>query len=800
MISKVSQRRSGFAASANYLLKKPEQAQVIATNCMSQGKGYAAEMQAVADGSRIEKPCWGVSLSLPPDEEITASKWAGIVDRFRQEMGLSDDHQFIAIRHTGEAHDHIHIIANRVSLKGDVWHGKFEALRARAATKLLEKEFGLQVVEIGKSRAPGMKGRESALLGEVQEKSKEVLGLCAGKSQADFAEAMERAGLPITGKYGSFTVEARTGKGRVVHFKAAQVFGESGGAALARAGVVGDGPVDLEKGRISAANEDLRRLFSKDSVLEWSTIKDAWSWSDDPEALARAMQRAGKLQIVGVDNEPMLSLPRIIERERGMVGSAERLAGDAQPLAYAAGFKQGLSDEQCAAFDYAAAGRRLSLIQGSAGAGKTHTLAAIAEAHRAAGGTVIGTATAKRMADDLGEGIKADSYTLASLLARLDRGGLQLDSNSMVMVDEGGQVSTAHLKRLFEHVEKSGARVIITGEDKQLDAVEHGGGLRHLTKKLGCARIKEIRRQSADWARDMVGNMRDGRADLAFAALAKNDCIRVASTRPELHKQAVDWFFDERQSATDDPILIARTNAEAGALGAEIRERLKAREVITGPDVRFAARHGTDNEFEQARRYDVELAVGDRIKFTQNDREIGITNGHFGWVEAVREGVVSITPEGGVDAITLRTDQLEEGRLPLAHAYAMTIYSSQGMTAPGNVGLMLDGRADRALAYVGASRAKGDTITFTDEGTLRALGQGDVQAGWEELAGRCSSDRYRAMALDYLTPEIEAGLREGKAMPHAKALPLPAMPRAEVAPEVRSKDKTPEGWKPPGIG
>ena len=66
-------------------------------------------------------------------------------------------------------------------------------------------------------------------------------------------------------------------------------------------------------------------------------------------------------------------------------------------------------------------GRRVSLVLGVAGAGKTTAIRCAAEAYTAAGYQVIGTATSGQAARTLGrEADLAESRTIASLLWRLD--------------------------------------------------------------------------------------------------------------------------------------------------------------------------------------------------------------------------------------------------------------------------------------------------------------------------------------------------------------------------------------------
>ena len=77
----------------------------------------------------VAKPVWHTSLSLPPGDHLDSDKWAEVADDFMQGMGLAA-HQYVVIRHHDTDLDHIHIVASRIALDGDLYHGAFDAKRA----------------------------------------------------------------------------------------------------------------------------------------------------------------------------------------------------------------------------------------------------------------------------------------------------------------------------------------------------------------------------------------------------------------------------------------------------------------------------------------------------------------------------------------------------------------------------------------------------------------------------------------------------------------------------------------------
>ena len=122
-------------------------------------------------------------------------------------------------------------------------------------------------------------------------------------------------------------------------------------------------------------------------------------------------------------------------------------------------------------------GHRLDVVVGVAGSGKTTTLAAVRAGFETAGYTVLGTATSGQAARNLGEGAGIESRTVASLAWRLDHGALRLTDRHVVILDEAGMTADVDLARLLGAVERAGAKLIVVGDDRQLDAVGPGGAL-----------------------------------------------------------------------------------------------------------------------------------------------------------------------------------------------------------------------------------------------------------------------------------------------------------------------------------
>ncbi len=107
-----------------------------------------------------------------------------------------------------------------------------------------------------------------------------------------------------------------------------------------------------------------------------------------------------------------------------------------------------------------------------------------------------------------------------------------------------------------------------------------------------------------------------------------------------------------------------------------------------------------------------ELAAGDRILCTRNDRRLEIANGSRGTVSAVDHEQRAVEVElDDRRRLTLPARYLDAGHV--AHAYALTGHKTQGLTLERAFVLADDRRALREWGYVALSRAREQTRLYT---------------------------------------------------------------------------------------
>ena len=228
-----------------------------------------------------------------------------------------------------------------------------------------------------------------------------------------------------------------------------------------------------------------------------------------------------------------------------------------------------LSDEQKEAVFSACQNTAFDIIQGSAGAGKSALMDCVGNAYRSSGYKVIGCAIAKSAANNLAEEANIETFTIAKLLK--DK---SLAENSILIVDEAGQVSTKDLRKLIDLVEKKHSKLILVGEDKQLDAIEHGGALKYLSQPeiLGTTRVETIKRQRKEWARQAVADFRDGKADKALHALEDRGLLNFADDADQTKGLLIKKWNDYRiNNPHKKSLLLAQRWQDVTQLNDQVR-------------------------------------------------------------------------------------------------------------------------------------------------------------------------------------------------------------------------------------
>ena len=117
--------------------------------CSREPKAIYEEMKMVSDyNTRCRNKFLRIEIGIAPqdEEKLSVSGLMRIAHLFANQMGLNN-HQWVAVTHKDTDNRHIHIIANRISLYGEVYDTTFVSNKAARITEEISREKGLTIAK-----------------------------------------------------------------------------------------------------------------------------------------------------------------------------------------------------------------------------------------------------------------------------------------------------------------------------------------------------------------------------------------------------------------------------------------------------------------------------------------------------------------------------------------------------------------------------------------------------------------------------------------------------------------------------
>ncbi|MEU6209908.1 ATP-dependent RecD-like DNA helicase [Streptomyces sp. NPDC047023] len=365
--------------------------------------------------------------------------------------------------------------------------------------------------------------------------------------------------------------------------------------------------------------------------------------------------------------------------------------------------------------------RRVAVLTGGPGCGKSFTVRSIVELARAKKARVVLAAPTGRAAKRLAELTGAEASTVHRLLELKPGGDAAYDRDrpldaDLVVVDEASMLDLLLANKLVKAV-APGAHLLLVGDVDQLPSVGAGEVLRDLLAEGGpvpAVRLTRIFRQAqqsgvvtnAHRINTGVPPLTEGLPDFFLFPEEDTEAAGVLAVDVAARRIPARFGLDPRR---DVQVLapMHRGPAGAGHLNGLLQQAMTpARPGL--PEKRFGGRV---------------FRVGDKVTQIRNNYEKG-ANGVF-------NGTVGVVTGLDVDEqrLTVRTEEDEEVGYEfseldeLAHAYAVTIHRSQGSEYPAVVIPVTTGAwmmLQRNLLYTAVTRAKKLVVLV---GSRKALGQ-----------------------------------------------------------------------------
>ena len=146
-----------------YIFREGKLGRLLALHnlCGETPKEIHEEMKLIGGyNSRCKNKFLRIEIGIAPQDEprMTFKTLNRLVLLFGKQMGL-DDHQWVAVTHKNTDNLHIHIIANRISLEGQVYDTTFVSNRATRVAEELSHKYGLTIANEVHSARPHRKAQ-----------------------------------------------------------------------------------------------------------------------------------------------------------------------------------------------------------------------------------------------------------------------------------------------------------------------------------------------------------------------------------------------------------------------------------------------------------------------------------------------------------------------------------------------------------------------------------------------------------------------------------------------------------------
>lgn len=464
-------------------------------------------------------------------------------------------------------------------------------------------------------------------------------------------------------------------------------------------------------------------------------------------ALAKVMASPSLVELApekvspsGVIEPARLTTKEVRDTEWAMANGVDRMAeskrSTVQPRHREAAFQKMpmLSDGQRAGVEHVTGPARVAAVAGFAGAGKSTMLFAAREAWEKAGYRVHGATLAGKAAEGLEESSGIQSRTLASWemsWAREERNGQPtLGQKDVFVIDEAGMVSSRQMAKFVAQADRTGAKLVLVGDPEQLQPIQAGAAFRSIAERVGFASLEGVRRQTADWQREASVAFGQHRTGDGLEAYDQKGMIRLVKDSSEARSAIV---IEAVADMTDRPegsrIVLAHRRVDVKALNERIREQLQAAGGLT-----------EEREYQMAsgvRRF----AVGERVMFGENNRDLNVKNGMLGTVEQTKAGRLSVRLDSASGKRGRSVDVSLSDYAAIDHGYASTVHKSQGVTVD-RAFVLASKTMDRHLTYVSMTRHRESVLMVASE---------DEFGGIDQLRSRLSHGRQKETTLDYLT-------------------------------------------------
>lgn len=197
MIGKIIIGKS-FRGCISYCLDKKE-AELLTTNlCYGNKKELITQFNEVRRlNQNLSKPVQHVTISLAKGEQLDKARLVSIAEDCAEDLGF-EKNQYIVIAHRDTGHQHIHIVANRVSFDGKTVKDNHNYRKMAVYCRKMEEKHGLKKV-LSPRRYLSKDERHLPRTDQRKEKLRQDLKKCLAisKNYSEFEQQIKKLGYQV---------------------------------------------------------------------------------------------------------------------------------------------------------------------------------------------------------------------------------------------------------------------------------------------------------------------------------------------------------------------------------------------------------------------------------------------------------------------------------------------------------------------------------------------------------------------------------------------------------------------------
>lgn len=417
-------------------------------------------------------------------------------------------------------------------------------------------------------------------------------------------------------------------------------------------------------------------------------------------------------------SEGKYTTPEIYEGERAAVASAiarndeDTHHIDPEIINQVLAENPHLREEQANAIKYAGKSGGVAALIGAAGSGKSTTLNVARQSFERSGRKVVGISPSGAAAIELQKSAGVESQTAFRFYSDVSSGKMELDENTVIFCDEAGMSDSLSLARVINESNKSGAKVILVGDNNQFESVSTASLFERICKETDAAEMVQIARQK-DPEKQQIS--KDFYSQKGAQAVDKMNGLGMIHQAPpgEIKDALVNDYINYKAQGKS-ALVLASTNRDVAELNDKIVNQMIERGELKESESRSI--EVTDHTGGKSK---LDIYKNEEVMFRMSDASNGVVNGDTGTITELTENGFIAEIDRGNESFTAEVDLKAYDHIQ--PAYAMTTHKSQGSTVDkGFIAPSLNTLDSRAM-YVASTRGREGAEVYIPESSLEQL-------------------------------------------------------------------------------